>query len=93
MLTPRPKRGGEEGYNNVASAMFRFATSGNFTPNLAGENAGLIARALSSFKGRIKEHLLVVVNTENMNAQNALLLQERDITWMPQKRQLEELMQ
>lgn len=35
MLTPRPKRGGsggEEGYNNVASAMFRFATSGNFTP-------------------------------------------------------------
>ena len=52
--------------------MFRFATSGNFTPNLAGENAGLISRALSSFKGRIKEHRLVVVNTENMNSLSAL---------------------
>ena len=52
--------------------MFRFATSGNFTPNLAGENAGLIARALSSFKGRIKEHLQVVVNTENMKSLSAL---------------------
>ena len=29
-------------------------------------------RALSSFKGRIKEHLLVVVNTENMNSLSAL---------------------
>lgn len=58
----------------MASAMFRFATSGNFTSNLAGENAGLIARARSSgnFKGRIKEHLLVVVNTENMNSLSAL---------------------
>ena len=52
--------------------MFRFATSGNFTPNLAGENAGLISRALSSFKGTIKEHRLVVVNTENMNSLSAL---------------------
>lgn len=52
--------------------MFRFATSGSFTSNFAGENAGLIARALSSFKGRIKEHLLVVVNTENMKSLSAL---------------------
>jgi hypothetical protein len=56
----------------VASAMFRFATSGSFTSNFAGENAGLIARALSYFKGRIKEHLLVVVNTENMKSLSAL---------------------
>jgi hypothetical protein len=54
----------------VASAIGGFATSGN--SNLAGENAGLIARARSSFKGRIKEHLLVVVNTENMNSLSAL---------------------
>lgn len=56
----------------MALAMFRFATSGNFTSNFAGENAGLIARALSSFKGRIKEHLQVVVNTENMKSVSAL---------------------
>ena len=69
----RKKRGvsgGEEGYNNVASAMLRFATSGNFTSNLAGENAGVISRAISSFI--LKEESRVVVNTENMNSLSAL---------------------
>jgi hypothetical protein len=62
--------GGEEGYNNVASAMFRFATSGNFTSHLAGENAGVISRARSSFI--LKEESRVMVNTENMNSLSAL---------------------
>ena len=51
--------GGEEGYNNVASAMFRFATSGNFTSHLAGENAGVISRARSGRSlgnGKYGEH-------------------------------------
>lgn len=68
--SPKEKRGvsgGEEGYNNVASAMFRF---GNFTSNLAGENAGVISRARSSFI--LKEESRVVVNTENMNSLRAL---------------------
>lgn len=62
--------GGEEEYNNVASAMFRFATSGNLTSHLAGENAGVISRARSSFI--LKEESRVMVNTENMNSLSAL---------------------
>lgn len=54
----------------MASAMLRFATSGNFTSNLAGENAGVISRAISSLI--FKEESRVVVNTENMNSLSAL---------------------
>lgn len=57
----------------MASAMLRFATSGNFTSNLAGENAVVISRArlaISSFI--LKEESRVVVNTENMNSLSAL---------------------
>ena len=50
--------------------MLRFATSGNFTSNLAGENAGVISGAISSFI--LKEESRVVVNTENMNSLSAL---------------------
>lgn len=50
--------------------MLRFATSGNFTSNLAGENAVVISRAISSLI--LKEESRVVVNTENMNSLSAL---------------------
>ena len=38
--------------NNVASAMFRFATSGNFTSNLAGENASYMLKRSSTVNQR-----------------------------------------
>lgn len=51
----------------MASAIGGFATSGNIELPVR-----TLARARSYFKGRIKEHLLVVVNTENMNSLSAL---------------------
>ncbi|KZV39873.1 geraniol 8-hydroxylase [Dorcoceras hygrometricum] len=77
-LTPalRPKRSADfqrlESHDPIPIISFErpcYRSRIRISATMAFSEAG---RARSSFKGRIKEHLLVVVNTENMNSLSTL---------------------